>query len=56
MMMMMMMKRSIGHFVKKIISYFEVLDLTISLQIYPFLSEIMDECGVIFSSTLCVYI
>ena len=45
-------KHSIGHFLKKIIPYSEVLGLTILLQIYPFLSEIMDERGVIFSLTL----
>ena len=45
-------KRSIGHFLKKIIPYFEILGTTILLQIYPFLSEIMDERGVIFSLML----
>ena len=45
-------KRSIGHFLKKIIPYFEILGPTILRQIYPFLSEIMDERGVIFSLTL----
>ena len=45
-------QRSIGHFLKKITPYFEILGPMILLQIYPFLSEIMDERGVIFSLTL----
>ena len=45
-------KRSTGHFLKKIITYFEILGPTILLQIYPFLGDIMDEHGVILSSTL----
>ena len=43
---------SVGHFLKKIIPYFEILGPTILRQIYPFLSEIMDERGVIFSLRL----
>ena len=45
-------KRSLGHFLKKIIPYSEILGLTIFLQIYPFLSQIIDERGVIFSLML----
>ena len=44
--------RSSGHFLKKIIPYFEILGPTILLQKDPFLSESMDERGVIFSLTL----
>ena len=43
-------KRSIGHFRKKLIPYFEILGPTILLQIYPIFCEIMDERGVILSS------
>ena len=40
------------HLLKQNVPYFEILGAKILLQIYPFFSEIMDECGVIFSLTL----
>ena len=41
-----------SYFPEKSNPYFEILGPRILFQIYPFLSEIMDERGVIFSLTL----
>ena len=42
----------LAYFVEKNIPYFEIQDLKILDQRYPFLSEIVDELGVPFSSKL----
>lgn len=43
--------KNLGNFYKKM-PLFEILSPRILLQIYPFLSETMNECGVIFALPL----